>query len=56
MEYIEYHNEDQSPFIWTAQACDILEKVTRAKGKLLNQESAAWPTLVHTLETAKKSQ
>lgn len=37
MEYIEYHNEDPSPFIWTAQACDILEKVTRAKGKLLNQ-------------------
>ena len=37
MEYIEYHNEDPSPFIWTAQACDILEKVTRAKGKLLNR-------------------
>jgi len=37
MNYIESHNADPSPFIWTAKAGDILEKVTRAKGKLLKQ-------------------
>lgn len=36
MAYIDQHNDDPSPFVWTAQARDILEKVTRAKEKLLN--------------------
>ncbi len=29
--YIEHHNENPKPFIWTATAADILAKVTRAK-------------------------
>jgi len=35
MAYIENHNEAPKPFIWTAKANDILEKVKRAKQKLL---------------------
>ena len=30
-EYIDHHNENPKPFIWTAKATDILEKVTRAR-------------------------
>ena len=30
-EYIDNHNEDPKPFIWTAKASDILEKVKRAR-------------------------
>jgi transposase len=30
-EYIDRHNESPKPFIWTAKASDILEKVTRAR-------------------------
>jgi transposase len=30
-DYIQYHNRHPKPFIWTAQASDILEKVTRAR-------------------------
>lgn len=33
-EYLDAHNENPKPFIWTASACDILEKVTRARKKL----------------------
>lgn len=40
LEYIASHNEDPSPFIWTAKAHDILEKVKRAKATLLNSQSA----------------
>jgi transposase len=29
--YIDRHNENPKPFIWTAKASDILEKVTRAR-------------------------
>jgi hypothetical protein len=29
--YINRHNENPKPFIWTAEANDILEKVTRAR-------------------------
>jgi hypothetical protein len=29
--YIHRHNEDPTPFIWTAYASDILEKVKRAR-------------------------
>ncbi len=32
--YLEQHNQDPKPFIWTARACDILAKVTRARAKL----------------------
>jgi transposase len=33
-EYIGQHNENPKPFIWTAKASDILEKVKRARTKL----------------------
>jgi transposase len=33
-KYIEHHNSDPKPFIWTASADDILAKVTRAKAAL----------------------
>ena len=39
-EYIDGHNEDPKPFIWTAKANDILEKVTRAKTALNKRRSA----------------
>jgi transposase len=32
--YIEHHNHNPKPFIWTARADDILAKVTRAKAAL----------------------
>lgn len=33
--YLEEHNADPSPFIWTKSASDILEKVTRARQALV---------------------
>jgi transposase len=39
-EYIDGHNQNPKPFIWTAKATDILEKVTRAKAVLKNRRSA----------------
>ena len=33
-EYLESHNKNPKPFIWTASASDILEKVTRARKKI----------------------
>lgn len=33
-EYIELHNRDPKPFVWTASATDILAKVTRARAAL----------------------
>ena len=33
-DYIAHHNKDPKPFIWTASASDILEKVKRARTKL----------------------
>lgn len=38
-EYIDRHNENPKPFIWTAKAADILEKVKRARA-VLNLQSA----------------
>lgn len=40
VEYIDIHNGDPSPFIWTAEANDILEKVKRGREKLNNLQSA----------------
>ena len=34
-DYIDRHNEAPKPFIWTAKANDILEKVTRARGAMI---------------------
>jgi len=39
-EYIDRHNENPKPFIWTAKATDILEKVKRARTSLNNRHSA----------------
>jgi hypothetical protein len=33
-QYIEQHNRNPKPFVWTASAHDILAKVTRAKAAL----------------------
>jgi transposase len=33
-DYVVRHNQNPKPFIWTAKATDILEKVTRARAKL----------------------
>lgn len=38
-DYIDRHNQNPKPFIWTASARDILEKVTRARRKLDNLQS-----------------
>jgi transposase len=37
--YIDHHNENPKPFIWTAKANDILEKVKRAHRSLNNAQS-----------------
>src|SRR5450759_3510985 len=37
--YVDLHNENPKPFIWTASANDILEKVKRARKTLLNVQS-----------------
>ncbi len=34
-EYIDNHNRQPKPFIWTAKASDILEKVKRAQTALV---------------------
>ena len=36
-EYIDKHNENPKPFVWTAKASDILQKVTRARKALDNR-------------------
>jgi hypothetical protein len=38
--YIDNHNENPKPFIWTAKAADILEKVKRARRARHNRPSA----------------
>jgi transposase len=37
--YVSHHNGNPKPFIWTASAQDILEKVKRARKSLLNIQS-----------------
>ena len=39
-DYIDHHNENPKPFIWTAKAADILENVKRARAALHNGQSA----------------
>ena len=39
-EYIDKHNQTPKPFIWTAKASDILDKVKRARRTLDNRHSA----------------
>ena len=33
-EYVDRHNDNPNPYIWTASASDILEKVKRARAAL----------------------
>jgi transposase len=40
LAYIQQHNRNPKPFIWTANASDILEKVKRARAALNNCSSA----------------
>ena len=37
--YIDHHNQYPKPFIWTARAADILEKVKRARRTLDKRQS-----------------
>jgi transposase len=39
-DYIDRHNDRPKPFVWTAKASDILEKVKRARRTLDNRHSA----------------
>jgi transposase len=39
-EHVCVHNADPKPFVWTATASDILEKVQRGRRKLHNMQSA----------------
>jgi hypothetical protein len=36
-DYIDRHNNHPKPFVWTAKASDILEKVKRARHALDNR-------------------
>jgi transposase len=40
-EYLAHHNEQPKPFIWTAKAKDILQKVIRANAKLSSKQNEA---------------
>jgi hypothetical protein len=39
-EYIAHHNANPTPFIWTASARDILQKVIRANSRLSSKQNA----------------
>ena len=39
-DYVAHHNQQPKPFIWTAQASDILEKVKRGRAALHKLQSA----------------
>ena len=39
-EYVAHHNQNPKPFIWTAKAKDILEKVIRANSRLSSKQNA----------------
>lgn len=40
-DYIAQHNQNPKPFIWTAKANDILEKVVRANRRLSSKQNGA---------------
>ena len=45
-DYIDGHNDSPKPFIWTAKASDILEKVKRGRAALHKVQSERRTTLV----------
>jgi hypothetical protein len=49
--YIDAHNQNPKPFIWTAKANDILEKVTRAQAAL-NKSKSVWRTTLAKAPTS----
>jgi transposase/transcriptional regulator with XRE-family HTH domain len=40
-DYVAVHNENPKPFIWTAKAADILQKVIRANQRLSSKQNEA---------------
>src|SRR5450759_3071160 len=40
-EYVAVHNKNPKPFIWTAKAADILQKVIRANRHLSSKQNEA---------------
>ena len=40
-EYVVHHNQNPKPFIWTAKANDILQKVVRANSRLSSKQNEA---------------
>ena len=40
-EYVSVHNKNPKPFIWTAKAADILQKVIRANSQLSSKQNEA---------------
>jgi hypothetical protein len=36
-DYIDKHNRNPKPFVWTAKASDVLEKVKRARAVVDNR-------------------
>lgn len=47
-DYIDQHNSNPKPFVWTAKASDILEKVKRAQAALDNRQSECRTTRVRS--------
>ena len=39
--YVSVHNKDPKPFVWTAKANDILQKVIRANSRLSSKQNEA---------------
>ena len=39
--YITIHSKDPKPFVWTAKANDILQKVIRANSSLCSEQNEA---------------
>ncbi len=50
-EYIVVHNQNPKPFVWTAKANDILQKVIRANRKLGSKKNEAlhYRGFMHTI-------
>ena len=40
-DYVALHNKNPKPFIWTAKATDILQKVIRANRRLSSKQNEA---------------
>ena len=54
-DYVDGHNQKPKPFIWTAQASDILEKVRRARNKLVKDAQSGTVAIGDQCESSKGS-